>query len=61
MWRPYELPGGAARRPKPGSVINGHTEPPGPDRPVSEESNRSTEEATQVSLGSRMSAEGEEL
>lgn len=45
---PKRLPGGAAGRPAPGSVINVHTEPRGPDGPVSEESDGSPEKATQV-------------
>lgn len=58
---PKRLSGGATGRPVPGSVINVNTEPRGPDRPVSEDSDGSAEEATQVSLGSRLSAQGEEL
>ena len=58
---PKWLSGGAAGRPAPGSVINVHTEPWGPDRPVSEESDGSAEEAAHVSLGSWLSAEAEEL
>lgn len=58
---PKRLPGGAPGRPAPGSVINVHTEPRRPDRPVSEESDGPAREATQVSLGSQLSAEGEEL
>lgn len=58
---PKRLSGGAAGRPAPGSVINVHTEPWGPDRPVSEESDGSAEEAAHVSLGSWLSAEAEKL